>query len=141
MLPDDWTFLLVREALLGRRTFAQFRASLDMATDVLSARLAALVDDGILVKNPYREPGQRQRDAYDLTEAGRALIVPLIALQEWGRVFRPSAAPAAVVPVSAASGQRVRLALVDADAEVAQIADARFERQDADPAPIEKEPS
>lgn len=72
VLTDTWSFLLVREALLGARTFAEFREALDMTSDVLTARLAALVEHGVMEKSPYRVPGQRTRDAYDLTTAARS---------------------------------------------------------------------
>ena len=51
---------------------------------VLSARLARLVDEGLLRKEPYREPGQRQRDEYRLTDKGRDLYPLLVALMHWG---------------------------------------------------------
>ncbi|WP_345392970.1 helix-turn-helix domain-containing protein [Nonomuraea salmonea] len=51
---------------------------------VLSARLSRLVDEGLLRKVPYREPGQRQRDEYRLTDKGRDLYPLLVALMHWG---------------------------------------------------------
>jgi HxlR-like helix-turn-helix len=42
------------------------------------------VADGLLRKVPYREPGQRSRSEYRLTEKGLALFPLIVALLEWG---------------------------------------------------------
>lgn len=112
MLSDPWSFLLLREAHLGRRTFAEFRESLGIATDVLSARLAVLVEYGILERTPYQQPGQRTRDAYTLTRAGEDLKVVLVALQQWGNVHLPSEKPARIVTRTRDTGENVRAMLV-----------------------------
>ncbi|AWK72535.1 hypothetical protein CBI38_14140 [Rhodococcus oxybenzonivorans] len=56
MLSDTWTFLLLREALLGRRTYAEFEQNLGIGTAVLADRIAHLVDCGVMEKLPYRIP-------------------------------------------------------------------------------------
>jgi DNA-binding HxlR family transcriptional regulator len=89
VLGERWTFLILREALAGTTRFADFRAALGVAPDVLSNRLATLVDAGVLEKRPYREPGARVRDSYHPTPAGRELQVVLGALQQWGDEHRP----------------------------------------------------
>ena len=38
-------------------------------------------------KRPYREPGQRSRDEYVLTEAGTAFMPVVWAMFEWGRQY------------------------------------------------------
>ena len=50
-----------------------------------SARLSELVDAGLLIKQPYQEPGQRSRDEYVLTEAGTDLMPVVWSMFEWGR--------------------------------------------------------
>jgi DNA-binding HxlR family transcriptional regulator len=84
VLGDRWTFLILRDAFEGITRFEDFRESLGVATDVLSARLSALVEHGVMEKAEYREPGVRRRLAYVLTDAGRELFVILTGLQEWG---------------------------------------------------------
>lgn len=84
IVGERWTFWVLREALAGTTRFAQFRANLGIASDVLSARLAKLVEAGVMVRQSYQEPGQRARDSYHLTEPGRQLVVVLGALQQWG---------------------------------------------------------
>ncbi|WP_167041438.1 helix-turn-helix domain-containing protein [Salinibacterium sp. ZJ454] len=128
VLSDSWSFLLLREALLGRRTFAQFRDSLGIATDVLSARLNTLVEHGVLEKIPYQEPGQRTRDAYDLTAAGNELKVVLVAMQQWGEVHVPRGRGVIVLPLTRDGQERVRAALVDAHGVILGHEDVEFVR-------------
>ncbi|NRQ30340.1 helix-turn-helix transcriptional regulator [Nonomuraea sp. NN258] len=84
IVGEKWTFLVLREAFVGVRRFADLQAMTGAPRQVLSARLARLVDEGLLRKEPYREPGQRQRDEYRLTEKGRDLYPLLVALMHWG---------------------------------------------------------
>ncbi|WP_449372694.1 winged helix-turn-helix transcriptional regulator [Arthrobacter psychrolactophilus] len=128
VLADSWSFLLIREAHLRRRTFAQFRDSLGIATDVLGARLETLVEHGILVKVPYQEPGQRTRDAYELTRAGKELKVVLIAMAQWGEEHLPHEQGLAVLPVTVAGQDRVRVELLGADGNVVAQENVEFHR-------------
>lgn len=89
VLGERWTFLILREATLGVTRFAQFRDSLGIAPDVLTERLATLVEYGVLERAAYQEPGSRSRSAYILTPAGRQLAVVLAALQQWGDEHLP----------------------------------------------------
>jgi DNA-binding HxlR family transcriptional regulator len=89
VLGERWTFLILREATLGVTRFAQFRDSLGLAPDVLTERLATLVEYGVMERVPYQEPGSRSRSAYVLTPAGRELSVVLAALQQWGDEHLP----------------------------------------------------
>lgn len=84
VVGEKWTFLVLREAFSGVRRFADMQANTGAPRQVLSARLARLVNEGLLRKVPYREPGQRQRDEYRLTEKGRDLYPLLVALMHWG---------------------------------------------------------
>jgi DNA-binding HxlR family transcriptional regulator len=89
VLGERWTFLILREAFLGQTRFAEFRASLGIAPDVLSDRLATLVAHGVMEREPYQEPGTRARSGYRLTPAGQELHVVLSALQQWGDEHLP----------------------------------------------------
>lgn len=128
VLSDSWSFLLLREAHLGKRTFAQFRDSLGIATDVLSARLDALVEQGILERIPYQEPGQRTRDGYGLTAAGSELKVVLIAMQQWGEEYLPRDQGLSVLPVTSDGKGRVRASLVSAGGTLVAHEDVEFVR-------------
>lgn len=84
IVGEKWTFLVLREAFNGVRRFDDFQARLGCARNVLSARLATLVDHGVLARAPYREEGSRTRVEYRLTEKGRDLFPVLLALMQWG---------------------------------------------------------
>ncbi|MGU3293199.1 winged helix-turn-helix transcriptional regulator [Williamsia sp. M5A3_1d] len=89
VVGEKWTLLVLREAVDGTTKFSDFRAALGMTPDVLTTRLATLVDAGVMTREAYREEGSRERHAYHLTEAGRELHVVLGALQQWGDKHRP----------------------------------------------------
>jgi DNA-binding HxlR family transcriptional regulator len=89
VVGEKWSLLIVRDALRGRATFSEFRESLGVPTDVLSARLAKLVERGVLEKRAYRASGSRERASYHLTEAGRGLALVIGAMAEWGERYNP----------------------------------------------------
>jgi DNA-binding HxlR family transcriptional regulator len=89
VLGERWTFLVVREALAGTTRFADFRATLGVAPDILTNRLNTLVEAGVLERRPYQEEGKRTRHEYHMTPAGNDLRVILGALQQWGDEHRP----------------------------------------------------
>ncbi|NUP78854.1 MAG: helix-turn-helix transcriptional regulator [Nonomuraea sp.] len=93
IVGEKWTFLVLREAFSGVRRFADMQAITGAPRQVLSARLARLVDEGLLRKEPYREPGQRQRDEYRLTDKGRDLYPLLVALMHWGDKYLADEGP------------------------------------------------
>ena len=84
VVGDRWTLLVLRDALNGVRRFEELQHRLGAARTVLSARLATLVEHGVLDRVPYREPGQRERFEYRLTEKGRDLQPVVLALLEFG---------------------------------------------------------
>ncbi len=94
VVGERWTLLIVRDAFFGVRRFSDFQAHLDVPKAVLSERLASLVANGILDRQP--DPGHAGRHLYELTDAGRDLWPVLYAMLMWGgrhrtvnsRVFR-----------------------------------------------------
>jgi DNA-binding HxlR family transcriptional regulator len=84
-------FLLLREAFYGTSRFDDFAERVGISQPVASARLRELVEDGLLAREPYQEPGQRTRMQYRLTEKGTEFFPVLAALMEWGnRWVRPA---------------------------------------------------
>ena len=77
-------FLLLREAFYGTERFDDFTERVGISDPVAAARLKELVAAGLLVREPYREPGQRTRYAYRLTDKGAELFPVLAALMQWG---------------------------------------------------------
>ena len=68
LLGERWTLLVIRDVFSGRRRFDQIQENLGVARNVLSARLAWLVQEGILERRRYRE--RPPRHEYFLTEKG-----------------------------------------------------------------------
>jgi DNA-binding HxlR family transcriptional regulator len=86
--------LILREAFYGTTRFDDFAERVGISEPVAAARLRELVDDGLLEREPYREPGQRTRMAYRLTDKGAELFPVLVALMQWGdRWLQPAGAP------------------------------------------------
>ena len=84
VVGEKWTLLVLREAFLGVRRFADFQRILGAPRAVLTDRLATLVDQGVLVRVPYQAEGERQRYEYRLSQKGIDLYPTLVALMEWG---------------------------------------------------------
>jgi DNA-binding HxlR family transcriptional regulator len=77
--------LIMREAYYGTTRFDDFAHRVGITKAAASARLAELVELGLLERRPYREPGQRTRDEYVLTEAGIDFMPVVWAMFEWGQ--------------------------------------------------------
>jgi DNA-binding HxlR family transcriptional regulator len=82
IVGERWTWLIIRDAFLGLRTFGDFQKSLGIARNVLSDRLRRLVAEGILERVPYQE--RPPRFEYRLTEKGADLFTALNAVRQWG---------------------------------------------------------
>ncbi|HET7735793.1 MAG TPA: helix-turn-helix domain-containing protein [Nocardioidaceae bacterium] len=87
VLGERWTFLVIREVFNGIRRFDDMRVRTAIPRQVLTNRLALLVDAGILRKEPYQLPGERARHEYRLTEKGLDLYPVLVAIAEWGNRY------------------------------------------------------
>ena len=82
IVGEWWTLLILRDAFVGIRRFDDFQARLGISRNVLTTRLDALVEHGILQRVQYSE--HPPRDEYRLTPKGRGLWTVLHALREWG---------------------------------------------------------
>lgn len=81
--------LLLREAWYGTTRFDDFATRVGLSDAITSARLRELVAAGLLERQPYREPGQRTRHEYVLTDSGSDLVPVLLGLAAWGRRHAP----------------------------------------------------
>src|ERR1700751_1153765 len=77
--------LIMREAYYGTTRFDDFAQRVGITKAAASARLAELGELGLRERRPYREPGQRTRDEYVLTEAGIDFMPVVWAMFEWGQ--------------------------------------------------------
>ena len=76
--------LIMREAFYGTTRFDDFAERVGLSEPATAARLRELVDEGLLEREDYREPGQRTRQRYRLTPKGTDLFPVLVALMQWG---------------------------------------------------------
>jgi DNA-binding HxlR family transcriptional regulator len=91
-----WSILIMRDALHGYTRFDQFQESLGIAPNMLTRRLNALVDAGLLARQRYSD--HPPRDEYVSTARGRDLSPVLVTLLAWGnRHFAPEGASVQIV--------------------------------------------
>jgi DNA-binding HxlR family transcriptional regulator len=111
VLGDRWTLLVLRDIFNGIRRFDELSGHLGIARDVLTKRLATLVDEGLIRRQPYQEPGSRTRYEYRLTDAGRDLRPVLLALIAWGDRYRaePDGPPAQLFHAECGAPVRVEV--------------------------------
>jgi DNA-binding HxlR family transcriptional regulator len=82
IIGDRWSLLIVRDTFQGIRRFGEFQSRLDVSRSVLTQRLRALVDDGILLSRPAADGSAYYE--YQLSEKGTDLARVIVALAEWG---------------------------------------------------------
>jgi DNA-binding HxlR family transcriptional regulator len=87
LLGDEWTLLIVQQALLGATRYGEFIERLPISNSVLTNRLRTLTQDGLLVRTNYQE--RPVRAEYLITQRGRALWPVLLSIWEWERRWVP----------------------------------------------------
>ena len=84
VVGDKWTFLVIRDLRLGKRTYGELLDSQEgIPTNILADRLKRLEESGIIEAKPYQE--RPPRYAYTLTKKGEELGEVLIAMLRWGK--------------------------------------------------------
>src|ERR1700751_1154971 len=89
LLGTKSAMLIMREAYYGTTRFEAFWRRVGGAK-AAAAPLNELGDAGLLQRRPYKEPGQRSRDEYVLTDAGIDFMPVVWAMFEWGRHHLPN---------------------------------------------------
>lgn len=98
IVGEKWSLLVLREAFYGVRRFSDFQAALGIARNLLTVRLAMLVEHGIMRRETYQVAGSRSRQEYRLTAKGLELFPTLVALMQWGdKHLADPAGPAVVI--------------------------------------------
>jgi DNA-binding HxlR family transcriptional regulator len=107
---DEWSVLILRDALYGLKRFDEFEKSLGIAPNILARRLTRLVEAGMLERHQYS--AHPRRHEYRLTDAGRDFRTVMLAILAWGnRYFAPEGL--ALVVADAATGDIAEPVLVD----------------------------
>jgi DNA-binding HxlR family transcriptional regulator len=86
IVGERWTLLIIRELLIGPKRFSDLLDHLGgMSPSLLTARLAALIDNGMVRKVTW--PGPVNAQVYELTESGREIQPAIRELIRWGGRF------------------------------------------------------
>ena len=105
LVGDRWSMLIVRDAFDGISRFSDFQRNLGVARNILSDRLSALVEQGVLTVEPASDGTSYQQ--YVLTPKGESLFPVVVALRQWGeRHLFASGEPHSLL-VERASGKAV----------------------------------
>ena len=82
VMGERWAFMILRAGFNGVRHFEDFLAVLGIARNILSNRLANLVEHGIMVREQMAD--DRRKVQYRLTQKGMDLLPAMLALRQWG---------------------------------------------------------
>ncbi len=87
LLGDEWTLLVIQQALMGATRYGEFQARLPISHSVLSSRLRSLTRDGLLTKRAYQTNPPRAE--YLTTARSRSLWPVLVTIWDWERHWVP----------------------------------------------------
>jgi DNA-binding HxlR family transcriptional regulator len=87
LLGDEWTLLIIQQALLGATRYGEFMERLPISNSVLTNRLRALTQNGLLVRTVYQT--RPVRAEYLISPRGRAFWPVLLSIWEWERRWVP----------------------------------------------------
>lgn len=113
VLGDWWSLLIIRDAFLGIRRFSEFQKNLGCAKNILTVRLRALMEHGILTTAPASDGSAYQE--YLLTPKGRGVFPVLVALRQWSEEFDDRPEEIATLLVDREQGRPVRKLELHAD--------------------------
>ena len=87
LLGDEWTLLVIQQALMGATRYGEFQARLPISHSVLSSRLQSLTRDGLLERRTYQTNPPRAE--YLTTPRSRSLWPVLVSIWDWERHWVP----------------------------------------------------
>ncbi|MFM5917530.1 MAG: winged helix-turn-helix transcriptional regulator [Novosphingobium sp.] len=85
VMGERWSFMILRAGFNGLHHFEEFLSTLGIARNILSNRLARLVEHGIMKREAL--PEDRRKIEYRLTEKGLDLLPAMLALRQWGEKY------------------------------------------------------
>jgi DNA-binding HxlR family transcriptional regulator len=83
VLGDEWTLLVLQQALMGTTKYGDFQSQLPISHSVLSNRLRSLTDEELLERRVYQSNPPRAE--YLTTPRSRALWPMLVSIWAWER--------------------------------------------------------
>ena len=110
VLGDQWTLLILRDSLFGLSRFEEFQGSLGISRNLLTRRLRAMVEEGLLERKPVSEGARRAE--YVATEKARDLLPVLLALGQWRERWEPGPAGPRIIPTEPETGTPVAVRLI-----------------------------
>ncbi len=91
VMGERWSFLILRAGFNGLVHFEEFSSELGIARNILSNRLAKLVEHGVMSRAPCAD--DRRKVEYRLTEKGRICSPRMLALRQWGERYGETLSP------------------------------------------------
>jgi DNA-binding HxlR family transcriptional regulator len=87
---DPWSLVILRDVLIhNKRYYREFLASREcISTNILSARLQSLVEEGLLVK--IEGETNRAHTMYRPTQKALDLFPVVFAIMHWGLKYNPN---------------------------------------------------
>ncbi|MGB3166813.1 MAG: helix-turn-helix domain-containing protein [Alteraurantiacibacter sp.] len=95
VMGERWSFMILRAAFNGLIHFEEFSSELGIARNILSNRLAKLVEHGVMERTPCED--DRRKVEYRLTAKGRDLLPAMLALRQWGERYGANINPQLVL--------------------------------------------
>jgi DNA-binding HxlR family transcriptional regulator len=86
-LGDEWTLLVLQQALMGATRYGEFQSRLPISHSVLSSRLRSLAEEGLLEPRVYQTNPPRRE--YLTTARSRSLWPVLVSIWDWERHWVP----------------------------------------------------
>src|SRR3546814_17880486 len=85
VMGERWSFMILRASFNGLHHFEEFLSELGIARNILSNRLAKLVEHGILKRDSCQD--DRRKVEYRLNEKGFDLLTAMLALRHGGQKY------------------------------------------------------
>ena len=111
VVGEWWTVLILHDCFDGYSRFDEFQANIGLSSSMLTSRLKALVESGILDRQRYQERPDRYE--YVLTDLGRSLRPVLVAMAAW-RNAQLAPKERSMILVDAKTGREIEPVVVDA---------------------------
>lgn len=87
-ISERWNYQILREVFFGTARFGELKRALGISANILTTRLNALTELGLLTRRAYRE--DKQWFEYELSDAARELVVPaIVAITRWAEERGP----------------------------------------------------